>query len=258
MRIEAVRTRKLTPPKDDLLQVLGESLPNLKEKSVVAMSSKVVAIWQGRCEKIPSDGSERAYKDELTKQEADMYLERDDAPHSINLCTITHGTLILSAGIDKSNGNGYFALLPKDPMRTAEDLRNHLKKLHNIKELGVIITDSHSIPFRNGTLGVTLGYAGFQSQFDYWGQKDVFDETLPKFEQLNVTDSLAVAANAVMGEGGECTPIAVISDIPHIVFADEELDDVRSRLLLSLERDVYGLFFNSFPWRKGGNTKNHE
>ena len=73
MKVQAIKTRPIIPPKDDLLYVIKESFfgLNLKEKSIIVVTSKVVAIWQGRCIKI----SEVANKDELIIKEADLYID---------------------------------------------------------------------------------------------------------------------------------------------------------------------------------------
>jgi hypothetical protein len=39
MNVRAIKTRKLIPPKDDLWEVLEQSLPPLEEETVVAISS---------------------------------------------------------------------------------------------------------------------------------------------------------------------------------------------------------------------------
>lgn len=44
-----VKTRALLPPQDDLWDALDPALPRLQDGDVVAITSKVVAIHQGRC-----------------------------------------------------------------------------------------------------------------------------------------------------------------------------------------------------------------
>ena len=52
MHLISVKTRILTPPLDNLFLVLTDALPPLKEKDVVLISSKVVAIHEGRTRRI--------------------------------------------------------------------------------------------------------------------------------------------------------------------------------------------------------------
>ena len=49
MRIKAIKTRLLKPPKDDLYGVISSRIKKLPERSVLVMASKVVSIHQGRC-----------------------------------------------------------------------------------------------------------------------------------------------------------------------------------------------------------------
>lgn len=61
---------------------------------------------------------------------------------------------------------------------------------------------------------------------------------------------MAAAAVLVMGEGDECTPLAVLSETSFVTFQDsnptrEELDSLR----ISRTEDVYGSFLESEHWR---------
>jgi dihydrofolate synthase / folylpolyglutamate synthase len=64
-----------------------------------------------------------------------------------------------NAEIDESNGDGKFILLPRDSYESAYTLWEILREKYKLKDLGIIITDSRTIPFRNGTTGVSLGHA---------------------------------------------------------------------------------------------------
>ena len=162
MNIKAVTTRVLQPPKDDLLSVLDESLPKLTEKSVVVISSKVVAIWQGRCVPMSGDSARHSLeKEALVKEESAWYLPRDASHTFTRIFTIYEGVLCSSAGIDESNGDGHFILLPKDCDGAAEQIRAHLKRRDALEDIGVIISDSRSTPLRNGATAVAFGHAGF-------------------------------------------------------------------------------------------------
>ena len=105
----------IVPPKDDLLQRIQDSALSLEEHDVIAISSKVVSIWKGRC--VPAD---QASKDDLVRQEAELYLERNEVPGRYVMHTITEGLLMPSAGIDPFGG--YFVLWPETPKAVAEEL----------------------------------------------------------------------------------------------------------------------------------------
>ena len=243
MIVKSVKTRKFLPPKDDLLSLIKESFSkvNLKEKSIIVVTSKVVSIWQGRCIK----KNDKVNKDELVKQEADFYLDKEAGPDQLVMLTIKDDILIPTAGIDESNANGYYILWPKDPFLAAKKIHSFVKKVFKLKQFGIIISDSHTTPQRNGIVGIGMSYYGFYPLRDYRGTKDIFGRTL-KMTQANIVDSLATAAVFEMGEGAEQTPIAIIEDIKGIKFGD--FSD-RELLVVSKERDIYAPILKSVKWK---------
>lgn len=227
MHISAVKTRILQPPKDDLLQAIKDSNLVLKEDDVIAVSSKVVSIHEGRC--IQAD---EADKEELVRQEADLYVERADSRWRICL---KHGAFLASAGIDESNANKHLILLPAEPQKSAQMLYDFFSKEFSVKRLGVIITDSHSTPLRYGTVGVALGWWGFEPVAHFTGKPDLFGRPA-QFTRINVVDSLAVASVFAMGELAEQTPLCVLRDIPHLTFTNR---DTSNELLIPPREDIY-------------------
>jgi len=250
MRITVLSTTPLLPPRDDLFVRLDAALTHVPERAVVAVSSKVVAIGEGRCVPIPDDVDVHTFKDAHIVREADRYLPRTEGAPGGRFFTIKDGVLIGSAGIDQSNGNGHLVLWPTDAMQSAHEIRARIMARFGLQELGVVVTDSTSTPLRNGATGFALGYAGFRALFDYRGQPDIFGRLI-RVERLNVADSLATAATFAMGEGGECTPFALIEDIPHIVFAETEASDPHLALTVPLTDDLFAPFFKDAPWEEG-------
>lgn len=245
MLIKAIKTRTFLPSKDDLFSLIKESFLGLKlkEKSIIAITSKIVAIWQGRCVKIGPDIN----KDDLVKKEADFYLDRNQIPKGYVILTIKDDILIPTAGIDESNANGYYILWPRKPYLAAKQIYSFIKKNYKLKQFGVIITDSHCTPMRSGIMGIGIAYYGFYPLRDYRGKKDIFGRTI-KMSQSNLVDSLAVAAVLKMGEGDEQTPIAIIEDIGSIKFGDfpKKLDPLK----MDKDEDIYSPLIKSAKWKK--------
>lgn len=247
MKIQAIKTRKVTPPKDDISDILEEVVKGLKENSIICISSKIVAVSQGRCILL-NDIS----KDELVKKEADRYLERDQVPNSWMMHTIKNNLLIGSAGIDESNGDGYYILWPENVEKSVEEIYQYLREKSGIKNVGVIITDSHSIPMRGGLVGISLSYFGFDPLRDYIGENDLFDREL-LHSMSNIPDSLAAAAVFTMGEGAEQTPVAVIEDLEgNVKFTDKKWAPKKpnSDFNIKPEDDLYAPFLKAVPWKK--------
>lgn len=247
MRIKVIKTRVLLPPRDNLLEVIKNSLKQIPEQSILVVTSKVVSIWQGRS--IPKGRFPN--KDELVKKEADRYLPKRFVPGKWVMHTMKHDLFIPSAGVDESNADGFYVLWPSRPERAAEILHRWIQKTYRVKECGVIITDSHTIPLRRGTIGISLAHYGFNPLRDYRGTKDIFGRKFT-MTQTNIADGLAAAAVVVMGEGREQTPLALITDISGVRFAKGASRKPRSSLKIPEKEDLYYPFLSCVAWKKGG------
>lgn len=169
--------------------------------------------------------------------------------------SIKNNLLIPTAGIDESNGDGYYILWPKNPQKSANLIRQHLRNKFKLKKLGVIITDSKTTPLRWGTTGTGIGYSGFDPLNNYIDTPDVFGRHL-RVTKANILDGLAAAAVVVMGEGDERTPIAVIEDIPFVRFVDNDPTDTElGNLEISIDDDLYAPLIKNADWHKGGGGK---
>jgi F420-0:gamma-glutamyl ligase len=230
MQFIPVKTRKMLPPKDDFFEVLDESLPNLKEGDVLLVASKVLAIHQGRCIKIG-----KTDKHQLIKKEADYSLPSHMVNGSDIILTIKNYTLIPSAGIDESNGNGYYILWPKSVNRLLKKLVVSLKKQHHIKNLAAVAVDSHTTPLRWGTQGISIGFWGLKPLYDYRGKKDIFKRKL-KYTQRNLVDTLADLGALIMGEGNEQTPAVILRGAKFVKFTNK---DTYKQLVIPPKKDLY-------------------
>jgi F420-0:gamma-glutamyl ligase len=162
---------------------------------VLAITSKVVAIHQGRCVPVARVRD----KEELIAAEADPWIPRASSRYGISLA-IKGGTLIASAGIDATNANEHFVLWPTAPSETAAAIGRRIKQNYGISDLGVILTDSHCTPLRRGTTGISIGFYGFEALLDYRGRPDIFGRPLT-VTLANRADAMAAAPVGLMGEG---------------------------------------------------------
>lgn len=236
-----VKTRPLHPPQDDLWDALDPALPALREGDVIAITSKVVAIHQGRCVAV-ADAQD---KEQLIEAEADAWIPKASSKYGITLA-IKGGTLIASAGIDASNAQDHYVLWPSDPHRAALEIGRRLKERHGVSKLGVILTDSQCIPLRRGVIGISIGFYGFEPLRDYRGEPDIFGRPLD-VTLANRPDALAAAAVGLMGEGAECIPAIVIRDWPGLVFNDEPGGD---DFFIAPEEDLFAPLLEPF-WARG-------
>lgn len=245
MKVTAIKTDVIAAGAIKLTALLERCLHDLQEDSVVAITSKIVSVCENNV--IPLEDID---KEQLVVRESDLYLPATLSRYGHHF-TIRDNTLIPMAGVDESNGNGYYILWPKDAQRTANEIRAWLRRRFRLAKLGVVVTDSTCHPLRRGTGGIMLAYSGFRPLNDYVGKPDLFGRPFA-VSQANVADGLAATATLLMGEGSEQTPIAVLSDLPFVHFEDEDPSpDELATLMIPLEEDLFAPFLQSVQWQKG-------
>lgn len=245
MYINPIKTPKITADSKSLIKIIDEAIPDIAENSVIVITSKIVAICEGRV--IPSKDID---KEDLVIKESDLYIPASLSKYGHHF-TITNNTLIPMAGIDESNGKGYFILWPKNVQKTANDIRKYLRNKHGLTNLGVIITDSTSQPLRRGTTGIALAHTGFKALNNYVGTPDLFGRPFG-VTQANVAGGMAAAAVLAMGEGAEQTPLCLLTDLNTIEY--QEADPTQSELdelYVPLKADLFAPFLTAVNWQKG-------
>lgn len=246
MKIYPIKTEKLGVKQISLIKLVDKHIKSLKNGSIVVFTSKIVSLCEGSAIKIGT-----VDKNKLVKQEAELYIPSVINKNSLGL-TMKNNILIPGAGIDESNGNGYYTLWPKNPQNTANKLRIYLKNKFSLKKVGVIITDSRIVPLRWGTLGVAIAHSGFTCMKNYIGTPDLFGRIL-EVSTSNIADALATSAVLIMGEGNEQTPLAVIEDLDFVDFVNHNpKKDELSKLHVGLNDPMYAPFFKNVKWKKGG------
>jgi dihydrofolate synthase / folylpolyglutamate synthase len=246
VQVQALRTHPITTDDCSLCAILDRWLLAFEERSVLAVTSKIIAICQGRV--VPVAGVD---KQDLVRQEADLYLPAELNRYRVAL-TITRGVLIPDAGIDESNGNGHYILWPEDPFGAANQVRAYLRERFGVREAGVVITDSHTTPLRWGVTGIAIGHSGFEPVNDFVGDTDLFGHEL-RYTRVDVADALAASAVFVMGETNEQTPLATVRNVPFVRFRDSDLTtDEVAGLRIDAATDLFSPLLQSVDWRPGG------
>lgn len=243
MHIKSLKTH-LIQVGESLFDILNAYVPPLEEGSILAITSKIISLCQGRI--VRKEDVDNKYT--LIKQEADAYLSDNERNIYDIYLTITNDILIPSAGIDESNGDGFYILFPKDIQAIATSIWNTLRQRDRIDSLGIIVTDSHTTPLRRGVTGISLGWCGFEPLYSYIGKPDIYGRDL-HITQINNLDALATSAVLLMGEGSEQTPLALITQAPRIQFLDrppslEETNNVR----IPLKEDLYAPLLEGVKW----------
>lgn len=245
MIVTPIKTHKITDKDTSITKVIERYVKEFPDKSVLGISAKIVSICEGRY--IPLD---QADKDDLIKQESQWYIERHTNPWQVSY-TITRNLLKASAGIDESNAFGHYILLPLDPQKSANEIREYLVRQFNITYAGVVIVDGHTTPFHWGVMGQSIAHSGFVAVKWNKGQNDLFGREI-KISNQSMTEGLAATASLVMGEAAEQTPLALLTDLPMVEFQNgnpskKELDEIK----ITPEEDLYWPLLKNAPWKKG-------
>jgi coenzyme F420-0:L-glutamate ligase / coenzyme F420-1:gamma-L-glutamate ligase len=248
-----------------LITCLNEAKVQLQEGDVVALSSKYVAISEGRIVlladvQVTEQAQELASRYNMNPTLAQLVIQ--EAEHIFGgiplgfLLTWREGVISPNAGIDRSNiPNGKAVLLPEYAYESARAIRQQLEAHYGVR-LGVILTDSWLVPGRWGTTGVALSMSGFEPLQDERGKLDLFGNPMA-VTQRSIADTICVAAQLMMGERDEATPIAIVRNAP-ITLTDRILtrEDVSIpwEMCLYVESLTLGLLPDGAPKRSISTT----
>lgn len=230
LEIFPIKTKIFEPPQEDILPEVFKVLDGkIKNGDVIVITSKIVSINEGRC--IPV--SEVEDKEKLVEKESEWYMPAGEN----NQWSLSYrdSMLVFAAGIDESNAKDHYVLLPEDSFKSAHKLREELIKKFSLTDLGVVIIDSHVVPFRKGSVGVAIGCAGIEPVKEFAGKTDLFGRQY-EHTRINVVDSIASLAMYVMGETTEQTPVCIVRNAPHLEFTEE---NCKEKMVIPLEEDMY-------------------
>jgi len=226
----------------DLLE--RELAGKARDGDVLVISSKFVAVSEGRLVRLadvrPTAEATKLARDyrmdprlaELVLQESDSVL--GGVPGF--LLAMKEGLLTPNAGIDKSNvKHGWVVLYPRRPQASARRIREGLKLALGV-DVGVVICDSRLSPTRRGTTGVAVASSGLEAIVDMRGRADLFGNVL-KVTSQGVADDLSSAAELLMGESDEATPIVLVRGLSKSLISNEEYPS--RRFSIPAEECVY-------------------
>jgi coenzyme F420-0:L-glutamate ligase/coenzyme F420-1:gamma-L-glutamate ligase len=238
-----------------LLPILLGALPRpLQERDILCITSKVVALEQGRCIKLSdvtvSEAARKLPQLAFSKDFktypglAQLILDESEKIFQAKYVymTVRDAIFMANAGIDLSNvPEGFAVLWPRQPWAWARAFRDTLRGEFKLNELGVVLTDSHIVPFRKGVIGIAIAWSGFEGVESQIGQPDLYGTPL-KYTEKAVADDLATAAILVSGETDEATPFALCADVP-AVFTDREFKG--SEYFVAPKDDLYSGIYSA-------------
>lgn len=209
-------------PGDDLAEKLAAALKHqrviLHSGDIVVVKHKIVSKVEGRLMRLDSVKASPAAKAwsrrtgtdarviELALSESKRVVRKKKG---VLITETRHGFVCANSGVDVSNVDGgeSAVLLPKDPDRSAANLRARLKRNFG-ENIAVIISDSFGRPWREGLTEVAIGVAGMKSIVDYRGRRDPHGYPLHASYEA-VADEVACAAGLVCGKLNR-TPFCIV------------------------------------------------
>jgi len=206
---------------DDLAAIIRAALRQtglqLESGDLLVVAQKIVSKSEGRLVRLseiaPSlEAQALALKVQKDPRFVELVLrESDEVLRAVPNILITRhrcGWVMANAGIDRSNipdAEDQVLLLTQDCDASARRLREALAPEHP----AVIISDSFGRPWREGTVNVALGVAGYTGVLDLRGTTDRQGRTLQS-TQIALADAVAAGAGLVMGESTEGIPVTLV------------------------------------------------
>ena len=229
----------------DIVSLIEEKLGGrLRDGDVLIISSKFGAVSEGRVVRLGSVTAGQRAKRLAAENGMDERLcelvlrESDEVIGAIPgfVLASKDGLLTPNAGIDKSNvKHGSVVLYPRRPELSAWRIREALMFSRGIS-VGVVICDSRLSPTRRGTTGVSVASSGIEAVLDMRGRKDLFGNVL-KVTSQSVADDLSSAAEILMGESDEATPIVLARGLDRRLLKNAEYGG--KRFSIPMEECVY-------------------
>lgn len=240
----------LIEPGDDLVTIILEALrlqgSSLESGDIIVIAQKVVSKSENRyvnlrdvtpsaqaLELAEKVGKDPRYVEVVLSESEEIVRYRPNtliAAHKL-------GFVMANAGIDQSNitqtdGGERVLLLPRNPDRSAADLKSRIDSALGIS-VAVIINDSFGRPWRNGVVGVALGCAGLPSLLNLISAPDMFGRPM-QVTEVAIADEISAGASLVMGQAAEGIPVVVVRGMKF-----DAADAPASALLRPRERDMF-------------------
>ncbi len=225
----AVRGLPEITPGDDLAALILEAGDAPTDDEIIVIAQKVVSKAEGQLRELAAitpSARARALAAQLGKDERHVQAILDEssellrAERGLLIVRTHHGFVCANAGIDTSNvpRDGLLVLLPRDPDRSARELRARFRALCGHSP-AVVVSDSFGRPWRLGQLDTAIGCAGIAPLDDWRGRTDRHEREL-NATVIAVADAIAATAELTRAkDSGE--PVVVVSGLGEHVTAQD-------------------------------------
>ena len=204
-----------------IVEAAARQETQLREGDSLVVSQKILSKAEGRVVRLaeitPSPAARAMAAElgrdprlvELILRESRRVVKMDKG---VLIVETHHGWICANGGVDQSNVDlDAAALLPEDPDRSAQTLRERIRQLTGL-DLAIVVSDTFGRPWREGLTNVAIGVAGLEAIKSYLGERDPAGHVL-QATLLAVADELAGAAELVMGKLSRI-PVAIVRGLP--------------------------------------------
>jgi coenzyme F420-0:L-glutamate ligase/coenzyme F420-1:gamma-L-glutamate ligase len=237
-------------PGDDVAELMLAALEaagiELRHDDILAIAQKIISKSEGRFRELSTIEPSYEARELAALSDKDPRLVQLILHESEEVSRVRRGLIIVrhrlgftcaNAGIDRSNvsqsgDDETVLLLPVDPDASAQRVHARIRATTG-RNVGIVITDSHGRPFRNGTVGVAIGVAGIPALWDRRGEQDLYGYVL-QHTDVGFADEISAAAGLLMGQASEGTPVVHIRGI-----VGPQGDGKASDLVRSKGADLY-------------------
>lgn len=255
MKIEffGVKTRLFDFSTKDIAKIIDESfLENniqIQDGDIIIIASKIISIVEGEqllldtITQIRNEAKIAAKEANLDPRFVEVvFHEADEVIGAVPgaILTLKNNVIQANAGADRSNAGGdeFMIVLPKNPVKSANNIRRSLERIIN-KKIGVIIADSKTHPLRRGTSGFALAISGFTPIIDDRGTSDLYNHTMTITTRA-IADNIVCGAEILMGESNQRIPIVVARGFVDINFNDDdEIENLNELMKISPKHCIY-------------------
>ena len=206
-----------------LISALEKSSIILKEHDVICIAHKIFSKAEGciiklkeitpskEAIKLAKTLNKDARKVEVVLQESKKIIrsfKRADQNEGTLICQHKLGFICANAGVDESNlaESETVITVPKNPDLSMKVLRDKLRNYFNLKNLGIVMSDTFGRPWRIGQVNVAIGIAGLPATKKEQGSSDAWGNQLYVTEPA-FCDEIAASSGLLMSKAGKCPAI---------------------------------------------------
>ena len=221
-----------------IIQALEDEKLQIEENDIIVIAHTIISRAEGNQFFIPSISpspiaeiiARKTGKDpslvELILKEASKILK---VQNNIIITKTKHGWICANSAVDQSNAQPNCAIiLPDNSDRSAEEIGKIISENYK-KDVSILISDTHGRALRRGAINIAVGSHNFSVIDDAIGREDIYGYKL-KATIIALADEVCSAAELVMGQAGEMTPVVLVrgllqrspvSSINELQFDDE-------------------------------------